>query len=139
MPSPFIRCATVRGPSPASISMTPLGVRTMELFPADPLPSTHNSIDIRVLGYITRRALRAAAPAGTAGVRRRFGSHTPSGAMREGGRRATWGFVAGMIDEYPSRPGGSPMRKRLVGMSLVAIVSLCCLTAWGAEEQKQGG
>jgi hypothetical protein len=44
-----MRCATVRGPSPASISMTLPCVRTTELLPADPLPSTHSSIDIRVL------------------------------------------------------------------------------------------
>lgn len=42
-PVPSRRLASVRGPMPASISKTPLGERTIDAFPADPLASTQSS------------------------------------------------------------------------------------------------
>jgi hypothetical protein len=48
-PVPFNRCATVRGPMPASISITPPGVRTTLQFPDEPLANTQSSMDIRVV------------------------------------------------------------------------------------------
>ena len=52
-PVPAMRSAADRGPMPASISMTPPGVRTTLQFPDDPLANTQSSMDIRVCSLVT--------------------------------------------------------------------------------------
>jgi hypothetical protein len=58
-PVPLIRCAATRGPMPASISITPVGARTTEQFPDDPLARMQSSRDIRVSTCYSEARVRA--------------------------------------------------------------------------------
>src|SRR5438045_3211475 len=55
MPVPSIRLAVVRGPSPASISTVPAGVRRALQFPMEPEARMQSSRDIRVRERVTIR------------------------------------------------------------------------------------
>src|SRR2546430_2407806 len=66
-PVPVRRLVVVRGPMPASMSITPLGVRSSAALPEEPEARMHSSRDIRVEAdhRLKKRTRKGSAPRGS--------------------------------------------------------------------------